>query len=734
MKKLLAVLVLTFLMEHSAYALIGFEEVNNALEECTVDLKPAVTATYDIGSATKVWKNLYVGGIVPSGNITMATGTWIGLGAAKGRLIFTDAATDWLSFSTCNVSITNTGTSGAVLEEVIVHNTFTGGSGTGAAIRFDLTEAAGATVDAGLISCFSENAMTTTSTTQDTTIAFSTSLNGTVAPKVTILSNGYTGIGTETPATNLHLWGANSGTTVDANTVNFLTIESTNLSGINIWNDATGIGDIIFGDTNVAVQSGITYSHATDKLSLQSTGWQAALTIISGGDTGIGTMSPSALLDIEKAGTVTATVDFLEITNTANAASMTATGTGILWNQWYYDGTTPAVADSGRIAVITEGNWDSTVGNQDSAMLFMTALNGTVAEGWRINSGGNLVYGWASLPVITQSQATSIILATGTPRLSFFDTDAASDEKAWDLLFDAGIFKFRAVNDVADQANTFFRVDRTGYVLDGICIGADVAASAYLDIQQAGTATATTDLLELTNSGNAASMTATGTGILFNQWAYDASTPAVTDSGRISVLTEGNWTTADANTQDSKMSFQTALNGTVAEKAYIASSGAFWVVSAGDSYFTLGQDATHYSQFIHRDADDTLDLIVTSPASASTVFTLTQHGGVIYPPTAVQTIVAATGITAAMLSRNVLVQGSAGNIDITANPQIAAGAHGQIVTFIGQHNTNTVQFDTGTGLTLEGGSACILGLGDTLTLIMDTGLSLWCEQSRSNNN
>jgi hypothetical protein len=45
----------------------------------------------------------------------------------------------------------------------------------------------------------------------------------------------------------------------------------------------------------------------------------------------------------------TAVTDFLSLTNTKNAASMTGTGAGILFNQWYYDGTTPALVDAGRL-------------------------------------------------------------------------------------------------------------------------------------------------------------------------------------------------------------------------------------------------------------------------------------------------------------------------------------------------------------------------------------------------
>lgn len=120
---------------------------------------------------------------------------------------------------------------------------------------------------------------------------------------------------------------------------------------------------------------------------------------------GLGTTAPSALLDLQQAGTATATTDMLELTNSGNAASMTATGTGILFNQFYYDGTTPAVADAGRIAVITEGNWTSTASTQDSYMSFQTCLNGTVAQKMKIDSAGAITFSVYTAGIVHSSAA-----------------------------------------------------------------------------------------------------------------------------------------------------------------------------------------------------------------------------------------------------------------------------------------------------------------------------------------
>jgi hypothetical protein len=106
---------------------------------------------------------------------------------------------------------------------------------------------------------------------------------------------------------------------------------------------------------------------------------------------GIGTILPTSLFDLEIAGTVKSVTDVLEITNCGNAADMDGTGTAILFNQWYYDGVTPAVADAGRIAVVTEDDWTSV--NQSSYMSFYTSAARNVREQARITSRGNLLIG-----------------------------------------------------------------------------------------------------------------------------------------------------------------------------------------------------------------------------------------------------------------------------------------------------------------------------------------------------
>lgn len=107
-------------------------------------------------------------------------------------------------------------------------------------------------------------------------------------------------------------------------------------------------------------------------------------------------------------------------------------------------------------------------------------------------------------------------------------------------------------------------------------------------------------------------------------------------------------------------------------------------------------------------------------------------GSVILGTSAVNSIVAGTGITAAMFAPRVKVVGDGGAVDITANPQIAAGTDGQQIIVWGTSDANTVQLDTGTGLLLAGGTSFVLGSGDNVTLIYDSTLTAWVETARSN--
>lgn len=127
-----------------------------------------------------------------------------------------------------------------------------------------------------------------------------------------------------------------------------------------------------------------------------------------------------------------------------------------------------------------------------------------------------------------------------------------------------------------------------------------------------------------------------------------------------------------------------------------------------------------------------IDLEIAGAAVLSVTDDQLTHSGatVLEPHTGVEAIVAGTGITAAMLDRTYLrIRGSGGNVDITADPQIAAGADGQTLILQGTDDAATVKLDDGTGLALS--ASHTLAANDTLTLIYDRDEALWIEISQT---
>ena len=105
---------------------------------------------------------------------------------------------------------------------------------------------------------------------------------------------------------------------------------------------------------------------------------------------------------------------------------------------------------------------------------------------------------------------------------------------------------------------------------------------------------------------------------------------------------------------------------------------------------------------------------------------ITLSKNIIHVPSAVTNITAAGGIT--VTNAHMRIQGDGGPIDITANPQIAAGTDGQVLMLEGHSNTNTVKIDQGDGIHMYGGNI-VLGLHDVISFQYDSDSSEWQEIS-----
>ncbi|MEL0098326.1 MAG: hypothetical protein VW907_02075, partial [Opitutae bacterium] len=110
-------------------------------------------------------------------------------------------------------------------------------------------------------------------------------------------TNARLGIGTASPATYTHIYAGSSGVTTQ-NSAARLIVEDSSSAGIAINTSNTGIGYVRFVDPDNNAAGGMSYAHTDDDLKLRTAG-SDRLTIDSSGRVGIGTASPSELLDID---------------------------------------------------------------------------------------------------------------------------------------------------------------------------------------------------------------------------------------------------------------------------------------------------------------------------------------------------------------------------------------------------------------------------------------------------
>ena len=91
-------------------------------------------------------------------------------------------------------------------------------------------------------------------------------------------------------------------------------------------------------------------------------------------------------------------------------------------------------------------------------------------------------------------------------------------------------------------------------------------------------------------------------------------------------------------------------------------------------------------------------------------------------------VVAANGVTPST-HPFMRISGSNATVDITADPQIARGREGQILSVICVDSG--VRFDHGTGLNMVGSAGYMMRSGDVSVWMYHTGGTVWDEVSRS---
>jgi len=108
------------------------------------------------------------------------------------------------------------------------------------------------------------------------------------------------------------------------------------------------------------------------------------------------------------------------------------------------------------------------------------------------------------------------------------------------------------------------------------------------------------------------------------------------------------------------------------------------------------------------------------------------HKATVYTPSSDQT---RTDDSTILVDNTIIrVVGDGGAVTLDVSPAIEDGvSDGQMIIIQGTHNTNTVTIADDCNCQLDSGASAVLGQGDTIQLIWDSGDSDWYEISRSAN-
>lgn len=168
------------------------------------------------------------------------------------------------------------------------------------------------------------------------------------------------------------------------------------------------------------------------------------------------------------------------------------------------------------------------------------------------------------------------------------------------------------------------------------------------------------------------------------------------------------------------------FNGTIAN--VIWSRNGTNIVPSNDGDTITGHTASGGDMLLDSTTDATKGSIKIINAS---IVDNSDAGTLIKSISSVKSVVAATGIDAVTTMYIPVISSTAGDVNITANPQIVAGTDGQELVLIGTDDTRTVTLDSGDGLALDNGLSFTLGENNMIKFVYYN--SLWLEQWRIDN-
>jgi hypothetical protein len=280
------------------------------------ELRPKTNNTYDLGSATNQWKDLYVDGTanldavdIDGGNIdgtvvgaaTPAAGTFTTAAATTGNITTVNATT----VDTTNIEVTNLkakdGTASATIADSTGVMTVVSLVATTADINggtIDGTTIGGSTPAAGTFT-------TTTATTGNITTVNATTVDTTNLEVTSLKAKDGTAAGSIADSTGVVTFASSVLTTTDINggTIDGVTIGGA-VAGAITGTTGTFSGDLSLadkivhtGDTNTAIRF-----PAADTVTIETAGSER-MRITSAGDVGIGTSAPAERLHVLSSGT-----------------------------------------------------------------------------------------------------------------------------------------------------------------------------------------------------------------------------------------------------------------------------------------------------------------------------------------------------------------------------------------------------------------------------------------------
>lgn len=280
------------------------------------------------------------------------------------------------------------------------------------------------------------------------------------------------------------------------------------------------------------------------------------------------------------------------------------------------------------------------------------------------------------------------------------------------------------------------------------------------------TAESTEDLRGLLPNTSAGTSTAQGTEFSDAQLAVfndaDNTKILVWDNVNISTATTRTWTPADRDFNFSTPVFDSVtVDNLFFNGSTILTTSAMTIQTTGTNQsMTIGPTGTN-SSLILRASQRSIDL---SPSASFDVeitqgsfkvenittnlnditstntdgnINLTPNGNgrlnfgksLIHETSSLLSVVAGTGIVSVQDEIVIVESNTAGDTNITANPQITLGIEGERRSIIGTDDTKTVTLDDGDGLVMVGGFSFTLKNNYVINFVMRN--SLWVEESRS---